>query len=223
MIQPPLHDGSNTPILTRVKRITWLLGAAFVVACGGADQTTLLDDSGAPDQSTGVDASQPPPDAGINDATLPPDDAPSDAPTIIDVVTVDVPIKPIDSQIQCGTTTCSAQTQLCCHHTGNINTPFECVAGFNDCKDTGDVPINCSTPANCASEGDPGDVCCAEPGGPPLNGGCTGFTSPSSVGCKATCTGQGEFIVGCTTQLDCPNTETCGQSTCSLPGYEICK
>ncbi len=200
----------------------WTCLLAFTVACGGADQSTLLQDSGQQQQQP--DGSVPV-DSGAPDNTVV--DAVADVPVIQDVVTVDVPVKPADSKIQCGTSTCSAQTQLCCYHVGNTTKQYECVSALSDCQGTNDVPVNCSNGDNCASQGNPGYICCAQTGGPPNPSlQCGNSTSAASVACQATCDiQQGEFEVGCSVQLqNChDNNLTCALSACSLPGFDICR
>ncbi len=202
-----------------MKRIAWLfLGT---LACGGADQSSLLVDSGQP----GPDATQsdtgPGPDAGpVKDSGPVVDTGP-----IADVVTMDVPVGPPDSKIKCGTTSCSAQTQVCCMTVGNPNT-FACVASVNDCQGGSDVPITCSSKENCASQGNPGDVCCGLPNGPnSQNPSCNNFSMASTTQCQTSCDPQqGEFEVGCTLQPNsCTNGMTCITSVCTIPGYTLCK
>jgi len=204
-----------------MKSYRFLVVLGFAIACGGAEDNQLLSDAGTPiDQSAPpVDGSQPV-DASLD--VNPQDAAVQDVVTIVDAAP-DVPTV-TDTQIQCGNTTCSAQTQLCCYHVGATTGEFTCVAGFSDCQDTNDVPINCSSNDNCASEGEPGYICCATPGGPANpSAGCTNSTSAAQVLCQATCDAP-NFIVGCSTQQqNCPSQETCAVSVCSLPGYDICK
>jgi len=199
-----------------MKHRAWLFSCALalgvVAACGGADQNPLLDDSGSPvDSSVPDDATKPQPDGSVVDVVA------NDGPIIEDVVTVDVPVGPPDSHIQCGPTiTCSAQTQICCHHTQSV-TQWECVSDQTDCNAFGDVPIGCSSHENCVSQGVANDVCCADS----INTGqCN---AASSVSCQATCDPQsGQFQVGCSTNDPCAGNQTCKASTCSLVGYNIC-
>ena len=225
-IHPPLHDAPNAPILTRhMSRVasSLFLGAivcASFTACGGATDTQLFDDAGQPqndataqDTGTGKDSGGPP-DVTVQDVV------------VKDVVTVDVPVGPPDSKIHCGTTTCSAQTQVCCATYGT-QTTFKCVASLGDCAGTQDVPITCSSNDNCASQGQAGDVCCASGQGPVnQNPNCQQFSVAAQVQCQATCDANaGEFQVGCSTQLqNCIDTaQSCINSQCTLPGMTICR
>jgi hypothetical protein len=209
-----------------MKRLAWLfisgLACAGFAACGGAEQSQLFNDSG---QTPEQDATQPDtstgPDAGPTKDTGPS----QDVTPIPDVVTVDVPVGPPDSKIHCGNTTCSAQTEVCCVTIGNPNT-YACVGSVNDCNGTNDVPIACSSADNCASQGNAGYICCGSPNGPPSgNPSCNNFSTASQVQCQATCDAQqGEFEVGCSTQLqNCSDTQQqCITSQCTLPGYTLC-
>ncbi len=197
--------------MTRWHAVAWLSGlSACVLACGGADQTNLLTDSG--DQQ---DASVQP-DVSGNDVTT--QDVTIDSPVPKDVVTVDVPVGPPDSKITCGQTlTCNAKTQICCHHTQSIN-QWECVTDLTACSNPTDVPIACSGHANCVSQGTPSDICCADLQN---NGTCAVAVD---VSCQATCDPTaGQVQVGCSSTDLCPSTDpTCKASTCTLPGYNIC-
>jgi len=186
----------------------------LALACGGADQTSLLTDSGDQQQDASTQA-----DANPNDVATLQDTTVNDSPTVNDVVTVDVPIGPADSKIECGSSalTCSAQTQICCHHT--VTTPeWQCVANASDCNGNGDVPIGCSSHANCVSQGTPSDICCADLQD---NGSCAVAVD---VSCQATCDPMaGQVQIGCSTSDPCPVSDpVCKASTCTIPGYNIC-
>lgn len=230
MIPLALHDGEKTPILTRrsrgedfvMKNRSWLVVCGFVVACGGAIDSPLLEDSGTSgnDASTQPDVG-PPTEAGKKDVDV------QDAPTVQDVVTVDVPVGPPDSQIHCGQSTCSAQTQVCCATYGTTTT-FQCVGSLGDCSGSNQVPISCSSGDNCTSQGNAGFICCATSGGPQNpNPVCSQYDTPVQVQCQQTCDAQqGEFQVGCNPQqtqscID-PN-QVCIASKCTLPGFGICQ
>ncbi len=208
-----------------MERVASLLLGAFIsgvlVACGGADGTQLFDDAGQPlndataqDTGSGQDAGNPPQDATTQDAIL------------IDVVTVDVPIGPQDSKIHCGTTSCSAQTQVCCATFG-ATTTFACVSSTNDCQGSDQTAISCTSGDNCTSQGNSGDVCCASGQGPiNPNPSCQGFDTAAQVMCQSSCdANQGEFEVGCSLQTqNCVDTSaTCITSKCTLPGITICQ
>ncbi len=219
MILRPLHDGPNTPILTfpGMTQRTLLLAtvaalASALVACGGADQNPLLGEGGVLDSSAPADASVP--------DTAPPSDATViDSPGPADVNTVDVPVGPKDSRIMCGTSlTCSAQTEVCCHHTSSIK-PYECVATVGDCANPDDIPISCSMHDNCASQGNPTYVCCGD-----ITSNSGACSTLGDVSCQATCDPQSDQLqVGCSGTDPCPtDTPNCKVSTCTLPGYNIC-
>lgn len=208
-----------------MKRFAWLfiggLACAGFAACGGAEQSQLLNDSGQPEQDATQTETGPGPDAGPGKDTGPGQDV-----IVQDVVTVDVPIGPADSKIHCGNSACSAQTQVCCMTVGNPNT-FACVGSVNDCAGGDQVPVSCSSGDNCASQGNAGYICCGLPNGPQSqNPNCNGFSMASAVQCQATCDAQqGEFEVGCsTTTQNCIDTaQTCINSQCTLPGYTLCR
>ena len=205
-------------------RVTLLVlgvcGGVLFAACGGATDTPLLGDSGQ--QQTDATAQ----DTGSgNDGGTQKDVTVEDAPVIVDVVTVDVPVGPPDSKIKCGQTTCSAQTQVCCATVSNT-IQFACVASVSDCANSDQVPIACASQENCASQGNAGFVCCGLPNGPqnPISQ-CSQFTTASGTQCQASCdTQNGEFEVGCSVQTqNCTDTQqTCINSQCTLPGYTLC-
>ncbi len=208
-----------------MQRFAWLfiggLACAGFAACGGATDSQLLTDSGQPEQDATQTETGPGPDGGpTKDVSLP------DVVPVKDVVTVDVPVGPPDSKIHCGTTTCSAQTQVCCMTVGTQNS-YACVNSVSDCSGTDQVPVSCSSGENCASQGNAGYICCGSPNGPQSpNPSCNGFSMAASVQCQATCDAQvGEFEVGCSTQLqNCIDTQqSCINSQCTLPGYTLCR
>jgi hypothetical protein len=205
-----------------MNRWTLLLVVGVVGGCGGAIDSPLLDDSG----TGGPEDSSVLPDSGKQDGG-PVEDAVVDVPVIEDVVVVDVPVGPPDSKIHCGPSLeCSAQNEVCC---ATVGTPFSyaCVGSLNDCSGQDQIPINCSSGENCASEGQAGFICCASPGGPPNpNATCNQFETASQVMCQQSCDPQqGEFEVGCNPNLqNCTdNTQSCITSKCTLPGYGICQ
>ena len=191
-------------------------------ACGGADATQLFDDAGQPqtdataqDTGGGKDGGNP-----EKDVTTQPDVV------VVDVVTVDVPVGPPDSKIHCGSTTCSAQNEVCCASFGTTTT-YKCVATLGDCSGAQDVPISCTSADNCASQGNAGYICCASGQGPVnQNQNCQQFSVAAQVQCQATCdANSGEFQVGCSTQQqNCIDTaQSCITSQCTLPGLNICR
>jgi hypothetical protein len=197
------------------------LVCASFAACGGATDTQLFDDAGQPiNDATTVEDTGTKSDGGTGtDATT------QDA-VVIDAVTVDVPIGPQDSKIHCGTTTCSAQTQICCATFGQTTT-YACVSSPSDCQGQSQTPIGCTSHDNCASQGQPNDICCASGQGPiNPNPNCQGFSTVAQVQCQSSCDpNQGEFEVGCSVQTqNCSDTTaTCITSKCTLPGITICQ
>lgn len=193
---------------------------AGFAACGGATDSQLLDDAGQPqDDATAIDTGGGKDGGDVKDVT-------TQDTVVVDVVTVDVPIKPADSKIHCGTTTCSAQTQVCCATYGTTTT-FACVSSASDCNGAQDVPISCSSQDNCNSQGLSGDICCASGQGPfNQNPNCQQFSVAAQVQCQTTCdSNAGEFEVGCSVQTqNCADTtQTCITSKCTLPGLNICQ
>ena len=205
-----------------MNRWSLLVMVGLAAACGGAEQSSLLEDSGT---SPGDDASVKPDTGPSTDGGVKAD-ATDDGPTVVDVVTIDVPVGPPDSVIHCGTTTCSAKSQVCCATYGSPVT-YACVGSLGDCQGQDQAPIACSSGENCASQGNAGFICCATAGGPPNpNGNCSQITTVSHVQCQQACDSQqGEFEIGCDpqTQNCSDNTQTCIASKCTLPGYGICQ
>ncbi|HSQ65122.1 MAG TPA: hypothetical protein VLM85_17995 [Polyangiaceae bacterium] len=201
-------------------------GLLFVTAaCSGVNPDNLLDDAGiaAPDASSPPvdDAAAPdggtPPDATIADASTEDVTHPADA-------APDVHVGPADSTIDCGPTLkCSAQNELCCHHGGTTTNPYECVSSPASCAGIDDVPIACSTQANCTSQGNPTYVCCATANGWG-SGQCYNYDIATSVACKSDCTGATDYEIGCSVQQqNCSDSlQTCVVSKCTLPGYTMC-
>jgi hypothetical protein len=205
----------------RVASLLLGLGVSGLFACSGADGTQLFDDAGqpitdatAPDTSNGKDGGGPDKDVTVQDVT------------IVDVVVPDVPVLPPDSMIHCGTSSCSAQTQVCCATYGTTTT-FKCVSSESDCTGTQQVPISCSSGDNCASQGNADYICCASGQGPQnQNPNCQQFSVAAQVQCQSTCDANvGEFEVGCSTQpQNCADTsQFCITSKCTLPGLNICQ
>lgn len=205
-----------------------ILGTGLLLACSGSNPYDLLGDSG----SSGVDSGnvQPVDDAsasvdsgGEPDSTV--EDAAADGGTHVVDAAPDVPVGPADSKIDCGPTLkCSAQTQLCCHHAGSTSTPYECVTSASSCAAIDDVPISCSTPTNCASQGNPSYQCCAT-GGAWGSGQCYNYDIAVSATCKPDCTsGVDDYEIGCSIQQqNCSDSlKTCIVSKCTLPGYTMC-
>ena len=198
--------------------------AAGVVACSGADGTGLLDDSGTQptdDGSTALDASPNQDGTTVVDASQPDDvEHPKDA-SVVDAAP-DVPIGPPDSKIQCGTSSCSAQNETCCWHQSSTTKPFECVKSTSSCAGMYDVVMTCSTPDNCASQGNAGFQCCATGGNLGWNT-CSGYDVASAVTCKASCDPT-DYELGCSVQQqNCSDSlQKCVVSKCTVPGETMC-
>jgi hypothetical protein len=198
--------------------------AAGAVACSGADNI-LLDDSGGvqptddagvvqPDASTGQDGT-------VADSSTEDVEHPKDA-SVVDVV-IDTWTGPPDSKIQCGPqTTCSAQKEMCCWHQSSTTKPFECVTSGSSCAGMYDVVMTCSTPDNCASQGNAGYQCCATGGNFGWNT-CQGYDVASSVTCKSQCATY-DYEIGCSVQQqNCSDSlQTCIVSKCTAPGDTMC-
>jgi len=211
-----------------MKRFSYAVIAAvtgLLAGCSGTSSDLLADSGAGP--APGDDASATQPDASSSgvDATAPQDagTGPDDAGTIHDA-TPDVQTGPPDSKIQCGSQlSCSAQSQLCCWHMGNVNKPYECVSDISGCSGTSDVPMTCSSPDNCASQGNAGYQCCAT-GGNFGSGQCYAYDVASVVACKPTCDVT-DYEIGCSVQQqNCSDQlSTCIVSKCTVPGDTMCQ
>ena len=189
-------------------RLSFFGATLLLAGCGGADPSTLFDDAG---NDEGVDAST------VDVVANPPDVVTPDVASIPDVTVQET--GPADSQILCGPTLrCHAQTETCCDHTVAVS-QWECVTDPSQCANTGDIPIACSGHDNCVSQGTPDYICCADT----VNNG-TACAAATDVSCQATCDPTAaQTQVGCSTTDPCPSaTPVCKQSTCTLPGYNIC-
>lgn len=202
----------------------WILPALALVACSGTDGTGLLGDSGGnpQDDASSLDASSTtdaiaPDDASTLDASTP------DVTSILEASVPDAHIGPPDSKIQCGSQlSCSAQSEMCCWHMNSTNKPYECVTSVGSCSGIYDVPITCSNPDNCASQGNPGSVCCAT-GGQLGLGQCSSYDVATVVACKSTCDFT-DYEIGCSIQQqNCSDDlQTCVTSKCTDPGATMC-
>lgn len=142
-----------------MRRWVWVLG---VLASSGAVAACA--------SILGLDDGLPREDGGLADVTidvLPSGDASADATpdasadAVADVL-VDAP-KPY-SPIPCGNTTCNSVTQGCCRTGyGDDASPYAyaCVNDAGACKAGGSIVVGCNSVANCAAQGKPGAVCCA--------------------------------------------------------------
>jgi hypothetical protein len=206
--------------LGAVRRGSCVPFVLLLAACSGSDATGLLGDSGTqPDVSivdAGAQETSTQNDAATEDVNV--QDAVAD-------VTLDLNIGPADSRIQCGPSiTCSAQQQACCWHMGNNTTPFECVTDVSSCNGTYDVPMTCSTPDNCASQGNPSYSCCATGGNFGMGSQCEGYDVATVVACKSSCAIT-DYQVGCSVKSqNCSDTtQTCVVSKCTVPDDTFCE
>jgi hypothetical protein len=164
--------------------------AFLAVACGGR---TDLGDEGVDggvteDGSPGLDViGLPDSPIIIGDATIidagPPEDANTGTP------------------IQCGTTTCDSNTQVCCITFAGQMMNEMCT----DPSSCNGVSLTCSSAANCPN----GEVCCAD------------FNQMmASSQCQAKCMGGFQNPQLCAKSSECPNGQTCR----STPfGYKVCR
>ena len=189
-----------------------LAAIAVVVACGGAESSSLFQDASI--ITPGDDASSP-----VDDAT-----APDDVVTQPDVVVTKDAAPPkdagnpyVDPGIACGNAECDASTNLCC---GSITSyyptytyAFACEALSDLVQCAAGLPIYCDDDHDCPNSG----VCC---------GDLDQQNHYTKVSCKTTCTGY----VFPYTQVHfcdpknpkCDTNQSCTAST-SLPGYYVCQ
>jgi Cys-rich repeat protein len=162
-------------------------------ACGG--RTDLGDETAPEDGSVGLDVVLPdggivPGDSGGIDAgqsdggTLPDASPPPDAGT--------------GTPIQCGTTTCDSDTEVCCV-TFMGQTVSETCTSQTACSG---FSLTCSSAQNC----DNGEVCCA--------------SFPTGAQCAPACKGGFQNPQLCASSSECPKGQTC-QTTPF--GYKICR
>jgi len=178
-----------------VKRI--FLGLLLVGACGGR---TTLDDSnidGSVGQDGGVIGNDSGP-IGIDggpigvDAQPPPFDG---GPPPIDAG------PPPPGPIQCGNTTCNAQTQVCCVTFNGQNVNETCTAQ-GQCNG---ASLSCTSASSCPN----GEVCCA-----------TLTQQQQSSQCQTQCQGGFQHPQLCASDGECPNGTTCKNSPF---GLKVCR
>jgi hypothetical protein len=122
----------------------------------------------------GIDDGTARADGGVSDATLDvviPGDSGGEGggdatPDVIVDAGPDVPVDapPAYSPLTCGSSTCNAVTQGCCRKGyGDDASPFTyaCVNNGGTCASNGAIVVRCGSVANCAAQGKPGTVCCA--------------------------------------------------------------
>ena len=196
----------------RVRRfeVLGILAAGVLAACtfDGLDAYDHADDAAA-DSTLDVatpDVAQP--EAG-------PADAATDG-SVQDACVGCLPIECADAGA------CTAPSEICCAKVqgGFIDAGFGTLGGYacvasTSCKTFNDVPIHCSGPESCGS----GEVCCGINSS--IQGGNFCYLARSTV-CRTACN-AGEFVVGCDASAACPSGTTCTTSTCTLPGFPICK
>jgi len=193
------------------------------VGCSGADNILLGDSGTQPTEDAAVvqnDAAPTEDATTIVDATTEDVEHPKDA-NVVDVAP-DISTGPPDSKILCGTTSCSAQKEMCCWHQSSTTKPYECVTSGSSCAGTYDVVMTCSQPDNCASQGHAGYQCCATGGNYGWNT-CSGYDVASSVTCKSQCATY-DYELGCSVQQqNCSDSsQTCIVSKCTVTGDTMC-
>jgi hypothetical protein len=221
-------------VRTSLLAVVLVLG---LVGCGGrtpantgdgdagttADGPYQLDDAG---QIVYDDAGNPIPaqqDAapGQDDGGHPNQDAP--------VVQQDTGATP--GVIQCGQTTCDADTQQCCVSGGGGGGSAACIGLGEDCQG---LEIACDGPEDCTDSTAP--ICCARFGGGGSGVTCTDDCQGQTLcrvdgdcGGGEKCCGSGSFgsisATWCELEEDCPNTNPtqgvpCGNTSCDAP--QIC-
>jgi hypothetical protein len=185
---------------------------AFLLACGGADDSALFKDSSV--VTPGDDASTP-----TEDATSPDDVAtkPDVTPTKDAAPPKDAGNPYVDPGIACGNADCDPSKNLCC---GTITSyyptytySFACEALTDLVQCAGGAPVYCDDDHDCPNNG----VCC---------GDLDQQNHYAKVSCKTTCTG----FVWPYTQVHfcdpkapkCDTNQTCTASQ-SLSGYYVCQ
>jgi len=204
------------------RKLGWSVATVVaIVACGGAQESNLLqpvsgtdsgsggNDTGLPDTgssgdaggdtSSGMDSSEPP-DAGMDTNPPPKDTGPKDTGS-------DLP------PVFCGSKTCPVPKQVCCVDTRGGGYPnYDCTdfSGASGCASDGKTPVACDTAADC-----PSGVCCGQ-----LNAYDTGY---QDVLCAPSCPNDGSHVIFCdpaAVPSDCPF-GSCHPSSL-LPGYDVC-
>ena len=173
---------------------------ALVAACGGR---TTLDDSTTDDASVLQDSGIIVKDGGpisndggpiFVDASPPSTDAAPPPPPPLDA-------GPQPQPIQCGTSTCDPQTQVCCV-TFSGQTVTEACTNQGQCKG---AELSCTSAASCPAI----EVCCA-----------TLTQQSQSAQCAPQCKGGFQNPQLCATDAECPQGTTCKNSPL---GLKICR
>ena len=174
----------------------------------------------------GIDDGIPREDGGVGDATTL-DVAPADSGPGPDAARdaiadggFDAPVD-VYSPMSCGGNTCNAVTQGCCR-TGNGGdaSPYAyvCVNDGGACNGPAAIVVNCDRGANCAAQGQPGSVCCANV---LINAKATGVTCVPPSACSAE---AGTVVCGPGDDELCASQgHACLASTVTIVGWKICK
>lgn len=183
--------------------------SAFVVSCGvsafgcgGIDEPDLFGPIGSAQSDAGGDArsdARTGSDAGKKDGG----------------VGGDAGKPPPLGSVQCTSGDCSiSDNQVCCYDAAKTGT---CTAA-GSCSGAGAFPIPCDSAQDCADEGQPGTVCCAQAD---QTGAVTNVECVDPSNCQSA---NGQTNLCDPNAPDpCPNGGTCSASTVSIPGYDICK
>ncbi len=183
-------------------RLEWgwvgVLTAALLGGCGGASQSDLFTSSGVDSGGGGKDSGGGKDGGGDGGAG-------SDSG---------------DPGISCGHVECTAGAQVCCR--AGTAPPYDYQCGQQACPDR-TLAIPCDDATDCATLGQPGDVCCGSYSVDPM----TQNTQIYQVGCRAPseCVNQQLRAILCDPNAvdPCPNDAgTCQMSVQTLPGYDLC-
>lgn len=193
----------------RVLLVCLLGGSSLLAACAsilGIDDGIPREDAGVVDvaQEVAPIVDSAPPDAG-RDA-----DASAD-------VAVDVPLP--FSALGCGSATCNAVTQACCRTGagGDAGYVYKCISDAGACTGNLPVVVNCDRTDNCAAQGKPGQICCANAlNNPATNVACTSPSFCPTNTLTILC-GPGDD------ELCMSNGLACLPSTYTIIGWKICK
>jgi hypothetical protein len=186
---------------------------AFVLACSGADGSSLLS---AQDASLPIEDATTPDDAVADDAEAPPDVSLPDAISTKDAAPKDAGNPYVDPGIACGNAECDPTKNLCC---GSITSYYPQYTYAFACEPLSDLVqcaaglgIYCDSDHDCAS-----GVCC---------GDLDSQNHYAKVSCKPTCTGYVwpyTEVHFCDPKAPkCDTNQKCAAST-ALSGYYVCQ
>ncbi len=216
------HD--HTDARLGMKKLSFCFLDGLRSACGGADQSTLVSDSGdTVDQSSPLDASQPQ-DAGSGRDHR--SDRRFSARRSVDRRrrhgrrSGEAATRFANSMRQHDVQRADATLLLPRRRARHVHVR----RGLRErLHAQDDVPINCSNAENCASEGEPGFICCANPVAPPNpNTTCGNSTSPHRSIAPRRAMALASSSSGAAFRIRIVSQEH-AESVCSLPGYDICK